>query len=90
VYTAAELQAAINKGALDIEIRAHLDLRGLQIQKNPVVNRPNEPGYTSHTHLAYVSATRSIRVRRVSSSRSAAACSQHTTAAVGDAQPPAS
>lgn len=61
VSTAAELQAAISSGALDIEIRGHLDLRELNASKLESWHDAPE-FYAKKRHLFHLAGTRSIWV----------------------------
>lgn len=62
VRTAGDLQRATLTGALDIEIRTHLDLRTLAPADNPELQGAGEAAQASA--LLYVASTlRSIRVR---------------------------
>ena len=66
VRTAEELQQATLTGAVDIEIWAHLDLRGLRRTSNPEIDLHTAAiGSRSASALLYGEPTlRSIRVRR--------------------------
>lgn len=62
VYTAEELQRATLRGALDVEIRTHLDLRAMRPAHNPEM--PTDGGSDGAASLLFsTSPLRSIRVR---------------------------
>lgn len=63
VQTAIELQQACLTGAVDIEIRAHLDLRGLIRPPNPGVAGAGKYDFGTRALLYSSSPLRSIRVR---------------------------
>ena len=58
VYTAEQLQRAFHAGVRDIEIRAHLDLRGLPLWDDPISTK-----FSGSYQFGVVGrSTRSIRV----------------------------
>ena len=64
VRTAEGLREALREGAADIEIREHLDLRGLDVDDNPDVGPISDDKLPYLKALMYASGqTRSIRVR---------------------------
>ena len=61
VYTAEEFKDAFHAGLRDIEIRAHLDLRGLNLTADPIAVLSE--AYRGPYAIGFVSpSTRSIRV----------------------------
>lgn len=62
VYTAEELQGATLSGALDVEIRAHLDLRAVRPARSPEMPAAEASGMAAAL-LHTTSPFRSIRVR---------------------------
>jgi hypothetical protein len=68
VRTASELQQAVQGGARDIEVVNHLDLRSLQLLKNPSRSPSSRPPadqkhFLAYSHTMYAGEkTRSIRV----------------------------
>jgi hypothetical protein len=63
VSTASELQQAVQGGARDIEVVSHLDLRALQLLKNPSRLQSDQEHLIKYSHTMYAGEkTRSIRV----------------------------
>ena len=62
--TATELQQAIVGGAVDIEVHAHLDFRGLPLPENPILQGTSGPKRAPEEAFLYAGLPlRSIRVR---------------------------
>jgi len=64
VHTPKQLQNAIKQGAVDVEIRSHLDLRELELGFNPVINGLETQNNRKRLAVLYSGPPlRSIRVR---------------------------
>lgn len=71
VTTATDLQSVTLAGAQDIEVRGHVDLRGLARVNNPELRAPHDPENSDSNKFALLyalSELRSFRVRRWSCS----------------------